>query len=122
GAFCTFLAGYFLEPPLASQDAISQPANHPLLLWLPSYWFLGLFQQCNGSLSGPVRPVLVELAARAWIGFGAMSIAAACTFLLSYLRTLRKIVEQPDIVPGSRRFHWLPSFGNSMATAVTQFS
>ncbi|HEY3456376.1 MAG TPA: hypothetical protein VGK64_17490 [Bryobacteraceae bacterium] len=122
-AFCIFLAGYFLEPSLASRDAIAAPANRLLLLWLPSYWFLGLFQQCNGSLAdGSTRPILLELAARAWIGFGAMTIAAACTFLLSYFRTLRKIVEQPDIVPGSRRFHWLPSFGNSMATAITQFS
>src|SRR6185312_3836397 len=93
-AFCAFLAGYFLEPSLISRNAITAPANRLLLLWLPSYWFLGLFQQCNGSLAdGSVRSILLELAARAGIGFGAMTIAAACTFLLSYFRTLRKIVE-----------------------------
>jgi hypothetical protein len=121
-AFCAFLAGYFLEPSLASQSAISAEANRRLLLWLPSYWFLGLFQQCNGSLDISARPVLLDLANRAWIGLGVVSLTSALALLLSYFRTLCKIVEQPDIVPGSRRFHWLPRFGNSIAIAITQFS
>jgi hypothetical protein len=68
------------------------------------------------------RPALLDLANRAWIGLGAVGLTSALALLLSYFRTLRKIVEEPDIVPGSRRFHWLPRFGNSIATAVTQFS
>jgi hypothetical protein len=43
-------------------------------------------------------------------------------YALSYLRTLRKIVEEPDITPGSRRFGWLPPFGNRVQTAIGQFS
>jgi hypothetical protein len=41
---------------------------------------------------------------------------------LYYWRTLRQIVEEPDIVPGSRRFGWLPQFGGQTQTAVGQFS
>ena len=43
-------------------------------------------------------------------------------FLLSYLRTLRKIIEEPDITPGARGGHWLPRFGDPPLTALVQFS
>jgi hypothetical protein len=45
----------------------------------------------------------------------------AAAYVLSYFRTLRKIVEEPDIVPGGGP-HRLPRFGNSLATAVVHFS
>lgn len=121
-AFCVFLAGYFLEPPLASHEAITAAANRQMLLWIPSYWFLGIFQQLSGSLTAPDGTVLVGLAMRAWISLGVVGFMAALLFLLSYFRTLRKIVEQPDIIPSARRLNWLPPFGNSLETAITQFS
>ncbi len=34
---------------------------------------------------------------------------------------MRKIAEQPDILPDSRRFHWLPRFGGAFETAVGHF-
>jgi hypothetical protein len=43
-------------------------------------------------------------------------------YTLSYIRTLRKIVEEPDIMPGSRSFGWLPPFGNRVQTAIGQFA
>ncbi len=43
-------------------------------------------------------------------------------YALSYWRTIRKIVEEPDIVAGSRRLNWLPLFGGSVQTAIVQFS
>jgi hypothetical protein len=42
-------------------------------------------------------------------------------YAVSYFRTLRKIVEEPDIVPGFRS-GWLPHFGGLFETAVVQFS
>jgi hypothetical protein len=48
-------------------------------------------------------------------------LVAGGAFLLSYLRTLRKIVEEPDSVPGSHGGLWLPRFGNSPQTALAQF-
>ena len=82
-AFFGILAAYFLKPPGA-------------VPWLPSSWFFGLQQQLSGAV--PFHP----LAARAlWMLLG-VSAVAAITFLLAYGPSIRKIVEQPDILPGSR--------------------
>ena len=121
-AFCMFLIGYFAEPSPVSPQALAAAHNQQTLLWWPSYWFLGLFQQLNGSLEGSARPTLMMLARRAWISLGGVSLMASLVFVLSYFRTIRKIVEQPDLVPGSRRFHGLPRFGPPLPTAITQFS
>ncbi len=121
-AFCLFVSVYFLQPALAMPKALAAPENQRLLAWLPSYWFLGLFQQLSGSLNESVQPAMITLAQRAWIGLGIAVFASSAAFLLSYFRTLRKIVEEPDIMPGARRLKWSPRFGNSLATAVVQFS
>jgi pimeloyl-ACP methyl ester carboxylesterase len=97
-AFFAILAVFFLTPPLASVAALSAPANHRILEFLPSYWFLGLFHQLNGSM----QPVFGPLAARA-IRDTVLTFAVAITFYaLAYYRHVRRIVEQPDIAPGSR--------------------
>jgi hypothetical protein len=121
-AFCLFLSVYLLEPSLATPEALGAPQNQATLAWLPSYWFLGLFQELNGSLNQPEHTALVSLAHRAWTGLAITILGAGASFLLSYFRTLRKIAEEPDIVPGARGMNWLPRFGNSLKTAVAQFS
>lgn len=113
-AFCTIVCVYCLQP-MVPPDLV-KASGHGLLAWSPSYWFLGLFQQLNGS------PALAFLARRAWIGLGVGLSATAIAYALSYLRTLRKIVEEPDIVPGARGGAWLPRFGNSVDTAIVHFS
>jgi CubicO group peptidase (beta-lactamase class C family) len=115
-AFCGFVCGYMLQPMAVTPGAILSAQNHGLVYWSPSYWFLGLFQQLNGS------PALAPLARRAWLGLTVCIALTATAYLLSYLRTIRKIVEEPNIVASSRTLHWLPRFGNHLATAVTQFS
>jgi hypothetical protein len=117
-AFCLFVSVYFLQPSLASPGALLAPQNQRPLEWLPSYWFLGLFQQLNGSM----HPAMVPLAARAWTGLAVAGLGTAVAYMLSYLRTLRKIAEEPDILPGSWRPGWSPRFGNQLETAVVQFS
>jgi len=62
------------------------------------------------------------LARRAWIGLGVALSATALAYALSYFRTLRKIVEEPDIVAGTRGGAWLPRFGHAVETAIVQFS
>ena len=47
---CGLLSVYFLEPSLESPAALTAPQNQRLLAWLPSYWFLGFFNQLNGSM------------------------------------------------------------------------
>src|ERR1700683_5299166 len=118
GAFCLVVSVYFLQPSLATPQALSAAKNQDALAWLPSYWFLGLFQALNGSM----HPAMAPLARRAGLGLALAIAGAGVAFLLSYFRTLRKIVEEPDIVPGVRGVNWLPRFGNSLETAVVQFS
>jgi hypothetical protein len=91
GLLCLLLLVYFLEPSLESPAVLTAPENQRLLAWLPSYWFLGLFQQLNGSM----HPALVPLARRAWIGFAVSILGASAALLLSYFCILPKIVEQP---------------------------
>ena len=114
--FGALLTVYFLQPGFSDMETLA--ANQATLGWLPSYWFFGLFQQLNG----PLNPDLAFLPHRAWMGLGAAICGAAGAYLLCYLRTLRKIAEQPDILPGSRRMHWLPRFGGAFETAIGQFS
>jgi hypothetical protein len=118
GALCLFISVYFLAPALATPEALSAVRNQRALAWLPSYWFLGLFQILNGSM----HPLMAPLALRACLGVLVAIVGAGASFLLSYFRTLRKIVEEPDIEPGIRGVNWLPRFGNSLETAVVQFS
>ncbi|MGH9609873.1 MAG: hypothetical protein ACRD34_09385 [Bryobacteraceae bacterium] len=108
-ALCLFICAYFLQPPLNVNN---------LPDWLPSYWFLGLFQELNGSM----HPMLAPLARRALIGLALAVCGAVFAYALCYFRILRKIAEEPDILPGVRGLSWLPRFGNSLATAVVQFS
>jgi hypothetical protein len=124
-AFCLFVSMYFLQP--SPVNGLSTAQNLRLLAWLPSYWFLGLFQELNGSMHPLVVPLLSPLARRAWMGLAVAGGTTAVAYVLSYLRTLRKIVEEPDIVPGFRGVSlnsatWLPRFGNSLQTALVQFS
>jgi hypothetical protein len=115
---CTLMIVYFLEPSLESPAALAAAQNQRLLAWLPSYWFLALFNQLNGSMD----PVLVPLAKRAWIGLGVSALGACTALLLCYFRLMRRMVEQPDILPQTRFVSWSPQFGNSLTGAITRFS
>lgn len=115
--FCIFLSVYFLQPPFASLSEMMDPANQRLLAWLPSYWFLGALRQLNGSSLAVLEP----LARRAWAGLAITIAGTALVFFLSWFRTLRRIVEEPDITPGVRGIA-LPRFGNAWQTAIVQFS
>ncbi len=107
--FFVILAVYFLKPPLATVAGLTAPHNQRLIEWLPTYWFLGLFQQLNG----PLHPVFAPLAARALWSLLVAAAVATITYVLAYQRGLRRIVEQPDIAtadrsrPPSRFVTWL---------------
>jgi CubicO group peptidase (beta-lactamase class C family) len=117
-AFCLFVCGYFLQPVFGGLESLGAPEIRRLLLFVPSYWFLGLFHDLNGSM----HPALAPLARRAWMGLAIVVCGTGAAYALSYMRTLRKIVEEPDITPGSRGVSWLPRFGNRVQTAIGQFS
>ena len=115
---CLLLIVYFIEPSLESPAALAAAQNQRMLAWLPSYWFLALFNQLNGSM----HPVLVPLAKRAWIGLGVSALGACAALSLCYFRLMRRMVEQPDILPQTRFVSWSPQFGNSLTGTLTRFS
>jgi hypothetical protein len=114
---CILLSVYLLEPSLESPEALASPQNQRLLEWLPSYWFLALFNQLNGSM----HPALAPLAARAWIGLAVSALGTCVALLLCYFRLMPKIVEQPDILAQTRWFR-PPRFGTQLTEALTLFS
>jgi hypothetical protein len=118
GAFCLFVCVYFLEPSPAAPGALTAAQNHYWLTYSPSYWFLGVFQQLNGSM----QPAFAPLALHAWLGLAVAGSAVALVYSPSYFRTLRRIAEEPDIVPRYRHMNWLPRLGSSLATAIGHFS
>lgn len=116
-AFGVLVSAYFLEPSLHTPATLALADNHQALEWLPDYWFFALFNQLAGSLP----PAFAWLATRAWIGFGAAVIGAVSSLLLCYLHTMRKTVEQPDLVPASRGLHLVPHFGGGLRAAIVYF-
>jgi hypothetical protein len=116
-AFGLVLGGYFLLPSITTPAAMALPDNHWVLAWSPSFWFFGLFNQLNGSL-----PTSLEwLAHRGWLGLGIVVFGATTSLLLCYLRTMKKTVEEPDLVPGVSHSRWAPRFGSSLRTALVFF-
>jgi hypothetical protein len=116
--FCLFLSVYVLEPSLETRAALTAPENQRLLACLPSYWFLGLFQQLNGSM----EPAFIPLVRRAWASLAIVILGTVTTVLFSYVRTMRRTVEEPDILPGSQSsFRW-PRVTSSLRNAVLLFS
>jgi hypothetical protein len=117
-AFALFLTVYFLEPSLNTPAAVAAPENQAMLAWLPPFWFFALFNQLNGTL--PAQ--LAWLAERAWIGLGVAVFGAAASLILCYVHTMRKTVEEPDLVPGTRGPHWTRRFGSPIHAALFLFS
>lgn len=116
-AFCVFVSVYVLEPSLESDAALTAVSNQRLLALLPSYWFLGLFEQLKGTM----LPEFVPLVRRAWIALAVTCGGVVLTVLLSYMRAMRKTLEEPDILPGGYRLP-LPMLMKPVEAAVMQFS
>jgi hypothetical protein len=117
-AFTLLLGMYILEPSLEAKASLTAAENQHLLEFLPSYWFLGLFQQLNGSMS----PEFAPLAKRAWEGSGIAIVVAVALVTISYLHTLRKTVEEPDILPSSVHFRTVSNLGRPLQSAVFFFT
>jgi hypothetical protein len=89
---------YFLMPPLANPRGLTAPESQHLLKLIPSFWFLGLYQELNG----PVHPAFGWLAERALWATLISFVLAATTYVFAYGRHVRRVIEQAGIVPGDR--------------------
>jgi hypothetical protein len=116
-AFAYFVCSFFMLPALPIA-AMALPIAHPIVAWTPSFWFYALYVQLNGALP----PSLGWLVTRAIVALLVSTCGAAASLLLCYVRTLRKTVEEPDLVPSARGFRWAVRFGSPLKTAVILFS
>jgi hypothetical protein len=116
-AFALFLSVYFLAPSIDAPADLAAVRSSSLLAASPVVWFFALFNQCNGSLPADAA----WLARRAWIALACAAGGAVASLLLCYLRTMRKTVEEPDLVPAPRRWAWTPQLGGSLQSAVFLF-
>ncbi len=116
--FGVLIAVYFLQPALGTRAELAAPQNHWLVASSPTFWFVALFNQLNGTLP----PELGWLAMRAWVAFGAAVVGALVSLLLCYLRTMKKTIEEPDLVPGAGGLHWMPPVGGRLTSAIAAFS
>ncbi|MFN7936737.1 MAG: serine hydrolase domain-containing protein [Bryobacteraceae bacterium] len=104
------IAGSFLQPS-ATPQSITEAQGAGLLRYSPSYWFLGLLQQLTGS------PAMAALATKAWLATFLALAATVASYTLSYVHSLKKIAEQPDIPPTRHnKLHW--TTGNPRWTLV----
>lgn len=115
-AFCVMVCAALLEPTEATPRTLAAAQGNGVAAWQFTFWFLGLFQQIKGS------PALAVLAHRAWLGLASIAFLTAAVYSFAYFRMMRKIVEEPDILPSTRGLRWLPPFGNAFQTAIGQFS
>jgi hypothetical protein len=117
-AFAAILSVYFLQGTLISPAALADAQNQWLLASSPSFWFFALFNQVCGVLP----PELAWVARRAWVALGLSLSGGLISLLLCYLRAMKKIAEEPDLLPGKSGSHWAPSLGGRLQSMVTLFS
>jgi CubicO group peptidase (beta-lactamase class C family) len=113
GVFALLVGTFFLQPMAISRATLLQAKGFDSL---PSHWFLGLFQTLNGS------PALEPLARRAVVALVGALVAAALACALSYMRTLRRLAEEPDMAPAIRAARRLPPAGGRLHNAIVHFS
>jgi CubicO group peptidase (beta-lactamase class C family) len=116
GAFALIVAVYCLQAFSVSPSSLIGAQEGGLFSALPSYWFLSLLQALSGS------PAMAPLVRSAWLGLALVIVGAATMYALSYFRTVRRIVEEADIVPGAPGARRLPPCGSPLSTAIVHFS
>ncbi len=117
-AFGAAVSFYFLQPAFGGLGDLGARSRLAVAQWVPSYWFLGLYHQLNGSL----HPALAPQAQRAWLGLALVVAGSAAACATAYSRVLRAIAEQPDVplaLPGSRLWRLL---GNGFRGAIARFA
>lgn len=117
-AFAWFVASYFLEPALWGPEWLSAVARRGDLNGWPPYWFFAMELQIAGHMPSEMH----GLAMRAWMGLAMVVVGAGVSLALCYLRTMKKTVEEPDLVPGRRGWRWRPRVGGKVETAVVRFT
>ncbi len=96
---------FFIIPPISSPTVIVRPEHRMAALWLPPFWFVGLYQK----LLGTEIPLIDELARRAGVALAISGFAALSLYALAYTRIIRKTIEESGAVgdSGAKRWAWM---------------
>jgi hypothetical protein len=116
--FALFLSVWLFQPSFGTVLEFASAQQHGILMRWPMFWFFGMFCQISGIF--PIT--LPTLAFRGWLALGGVAIGAMASLMLCYVRTMKKTVEEPDLVPGRRGKQWMLPLGNALQTAVVRFS
>ena len=116
--FAGFLSAWVFQPEFGSIAAMRHLQHSGVLLNWPVFWFFGLF----GRMSGLFPFLPAALAHRAWLALLAVAVGTGASLMLCYLRTMKKTVEEPDLMPAGRGRRWLLPMGGSLDTAVVRFA
>jgi ABC-type transport system involved in multi-copper enzyme maturation permease subunit len=117
-AFAWFVASYFLEPALWNPGWVQVVAPRGELNAWPSFWFFAMEQQIAGTMPEEMHGI----AMRAWLGLAGVVVGAVASLALCYLRTMKKTVEEPDLVPGRKSWRWWPQLGGAVEAVVVRFT
>jgi len=104
----------------AAPSLLREMAQRPdsLLRWLPSFWFLGLYQ----SLQHRATPLLEQLGGIALPATAALFALMVATFALSYRRCFRATLEAPRRRAGFRGFRLVPAVLDLFASRSQGFN
>ena len=117
-AFALFLSAWLFQPEFGSVSALVRAQHEGILIRWPTFWFLALFAQVGGAF--PFAPP--ELVRHAWVALAVVLLGMVASLLLCYKRTMKKTVEEPDLVPRKSSRGWTIPAGDGVQTAVVQFS
>ena len=115
-SFALFLSVWLFQPSFGSAADFALAQQQGILAHWPMFWFFGMFCQTSGIF--PIA--LGRFALFAWLGLVVVGAGAVTSLLLCYLRTMKKTVEEPDLLQGRSR--WTVPLGDSLQTAVVRFS
>jgi hypothetical protein len=116
--FAFFLSVWLFQPSFDTARELAWAQQHGTLARWPAFWFFGIFSQMSG-----VFPIaLCALAPRAWLGLAIVLAGAGGSLLLCYVHTMKKIVEEPDLMPRRSGRRWLLPLGDHLQTAIVRFS
>jgi hypothetical protein len=96
--FFAILGAYFLTPGPSEMEVRLNMPPPDFTKYLPSFWFVGLFERWNGSK----YRFFEELGGRALAGLAISVLLAAVSYTLAYFRNIRRIIEEPDFAPTGR--------------------
>lgn len=99
-AIASLLGMFFLTPLVLRSLPSGGPAHGSLLHWLPSVWFLGLYQSLHGSPSA----VWQSLGTTAAGALGLAALAAVLFYGASHRAFARHAAEAPELARAGRRF------------------